>query len=208
MDIGQIIFDTIRNPDVAYVLLILGLFSAVMAFAVPGTVFAEVSAGICLLLAIIGLSQMRVQAAGLILIMLGIGLFIIDLKIQSGAVAAGGALVLAIGSVFLFEVTATQSSVSVWLILVVTLGSLAFFGFGINRAIKAMRLRPKVSIHNMVGAKGVLRTDLNAGNGLVGTALIGSELWTVTANEALQHGVTVTVDKADGLVLRVHQVEM
>lgn len=205
MDIGQLILETIRNPDVAYVLLILGLFSAVLAFAVPGTVFAEVAAGICLLLAIIGLSQMRVDLAGLTLILLGVGLFIIDLKFQSGAVAAGGALVLGIGSLFLFEVSATQPAVSLWLILIVTIGSLAFFGFGINRAMKAMRMRPKVAMKNIIGSKGVVRAELTVTNGFTGIALIDSELWTVTASESLPMGTPVVVDQAEGLVLHVHK---
>jgi membrane-bound serine protease (ClpP class) len=204
MDVGQLIFDTIRNPDVAYLLLILGLFSAILVFAVPGTGLAEVAAGVCLILAVIGLSQLNIDLAGLVLIMIGIGLFIVDLKLQSGAIAIGGAVALGIGSVFLVKTTQNQASVSVWLIAVVTLGSLAFFGFGVNRAILAMRLRPKVDLGTVVGAHGVLRASLLPANQFTGTAQVGSELWTVKSDMPLPAGTEVVVERVDGLILWVN----
>ncbi len=203
MDIGQLILDTLRNPNVAYVLLVTGLFLAILAFAVPGTGIVEISAALCLVLAVIGLSQLDVYFAGLALIMLGIGLFIIDLKLQSGAIAIGGAVLLGIGSLFLFVPTGTQEGVSLWLIGFVTLGSLAFFVFGVNRAVLAMRIRPKTGIQNIEGRKGILRTDLTAQNQMTGTALIGSELWTVKASEPIPQGTPIVVDGVDGLVLHV-----
>jgi membrane-bound serine protease (ClpP class) len=206
MDIGQLIFSTISNPDVAYVLLILGLFSAIFALTVPGTGLAEVASGVCLLLALIGLSRSDVNFAGLILILIGVGLFVIDLKLQSGAVAIGGALILAIGSVFLVQVSPTGASISLWTIAVMTLGALAFFVFGINRAVKAMRLRPKVDVNTVLGAQGVLKTALLPTNHLTGTALVGSELWTVQASETLPEGAPVVVDRIEGLVLHVSKV--
>jgi membrane-bound serine protease (ClpP class) len=207
MDIGQVIFNTISNPDVAYVLLILGLFSAIFAFAVPGTGLAEIAAGLCLVLALVGLSRWDVDFASVVLILIGVGLFIIDLKLQSGAIAVGGALSLGIGSAFLIKVTPAGASVSLWLVAVMTLGSLAFFGFGINRAIKVMHLRPKVDVKSVLGAQGVLKTSLLPGNQLTGTALIGSELWTVRSSEPLPEGAPVVVDRVQGLVLYVNKVD-
>ena len=203
MDVGQLIFNTIRNPDVAYMLLILGLFSAILVFAVPGTGLAEVAAGVCLILAVIGLSQLAIDLAGLVLIMVGVGLFIVDLKLQSGAIAVGGAVALGIGSVFLVKTTQSQTSVSVWLIALVTLGSLAFFGFGVNRAIRAMRIRPKMDVGIVVGAHGVLKAGLSPANQYTGTALMGSELWTVKSDAAMPAGSEVVVDRVDGLILWV-----
>jgi membrane-bound serine protease (ClpP class) len=207
MDVGQVIFSTISNPDIAYTLLILGLFSAVLAFAVPGTGFAEVAAALCLILAIVGLARWEINFAGVILILIGVGLFIIDLKLQSGAIAIGGAIALGVGSVFLFQTSPAQTTVSLWLIALVTVGSAAFFGFGVNRAVKAMRLRPKVGVKTVVGARGVLHTPLLPSNHLTGTALVGSELWTVMASETMPAGAPVVVDRIEGLTLHVSKVE-
>jgi membrane-bound serine protease (ClpP class) len=206
MDITQVIFNTLTNPDVAYVLLILGLFSAVIAFAAPGTGFAEVSAGLCLLLAIIGLAQLPVQPAGILLILIGIGLFILDLKLQSGAIAIGGAMALGLGSIFLFPPSPAQMSVSLWLIVLVTLGSAVFFGFGLTRAMQAMRLRPKMDIRSMVGTRGIIRTPVLPSTDWTGTAQVGSELWSVRSDETLPTGVEIVVDRVDGLMLHVSRV--
>jgi membrane-bound serine protease (ClpP class) len=103
MDFAQAIFDFIANPNVAYVLLILGLVSLVVAFTAPGTGFAEAAAALCIILALVGLSQLPVNIAGVLLILLGIGLFLADVKLQSGFVAVGGALTLGLGSLFLFR---------------------------------------------------------------------------------------------------------
>lgn len=204
MDIGQAIFNAIATPDVAYVLLILGLFSAIIAFAVPGTGFAEVAAGICLLLAVVGMAQLPVNLAGILLIMLGIFLFILDVKLQSGALAIGGAIALGTGSIFLFQIGPEQAGVSLWLIGLVTLGSAAFFGFALNKALKAMRLQPKVDVRSVLGAPGVMREPALSSNRFTGTAQVNGELWSVQSDEALAAGAPIVVERIDGLVLHVH----
>lgn len=203
MDVGQIIYSTLTNPNIAYVLLIAGLFLAVFAFAVPGTGVTEITAGICLILAIIGLSQWDVNLGGIVLILVGIGLFVADLKLQTFGLALGGAVALGVGSIFLIVPNPAQVSVSLWLIAVVTLGALLFFGFGLERAIAAMRLRPKVDVKTIIGVRGVLKTSLLSATQFTGTAQIGSELWTVRAAEALPAGAPIVVDRVDGLILYV-----
>jgi membrane-bound serine protease (ClpP class) len=199
MDIGQIIYNTLTNPDIAYMLLIVGLFLAVFAFAVPGTGVTEITAGICLILAIIGLSHWDVNLGGIILILIGIGLFIVDLKLQTFGLALGGAVALGVGSMFLIVPNSSQMTVSLWLIALVMLGALAFFGFGLQRAMVAMRLHPKVDVQTIVGVHGVLRTSLLPTNLFTGTAQIGSELWTVRAGEALPAGAAIDVNRVDGM---------
>ena len=206
MDIGQVIFDTIRNPDVAYVLLVLGLFTAIFAFAVPGTGLTEVAAGVCLVLSVIGLSQLPVNFAGVTLIIIGVGLFIIDLKLQSTALAIGGAITLGVGSIFLFEVTTTQPGVSLWLVGLVTLGSMAFFVFGLSKVVQAMRLPRKVDVQSAVGERGTVRVSLNETNQFTATAQMGSELWTVRSTAAIPAGTTVVVERIDGLIAHVKPV--
>ena len=207
MDVGQAIFNFIANPDVAYLLLILGLFSLVLAVAAPGTGFAEISAGLCLILAVIGLAQLPVNLAGLVLILVGIGLFIVDLKLQTWAVALGGAVALALGSVFLFEVTGEVVRVSLWLVGLVTLGSIAFFSFALNRVVKSRHLKSKVDPRAVIGVKGTVRTPLLTSNELKGTAQVDGELWTVSSDQPILAGTTVVVEDIDGLVLKVKPAE-
>ncbi len=207
MDIGQAIFNTIANPDVAYILLILGLLSLVVAAGAPGTGFAEIAAGLCLALAFIGLTRLPVNWAGLALILGGFGLLILDLKLQTWAVAVGGAVALAIGSVFLFRVTEQAARVSLWLIAASTVGSLAFFGFAVSRVLWAMRQPPRVNPQTVIGAIGMIRTPLVAANRMIGTAQIDGELWSVTSAGPIAAGATVVVEGIEGLTLRVRQVD-
>jgi membrane-bound serine protease (ClpP class) len=158
---------------------------------------------VCLVLALIGLSQLPVNIAGIVLILIGLGLFIVDIKIQSGLVALGGALALGLGSLFLFRPSEQAVTVSWWLIALATLGTAGFFGFGLTRAMHAMRLPAKMGSEPLIGERGVIKTALTTGNRLTGTAQIGSELWTVTSDEPVPEGVEVLVEEADGIVLKV-----
>jgi membrane-bound serine protease (ClpP class) len=179
------------------------LVSVVIAVATPGTGLVEAAAAVCLVLALIGLSQLPVNVAGIALILLGLVVFIIDLKVQSGVVAIGGALALGLGSLFLFRPNEQAVAVSWWLIALTTLGTAAFFTFGLHRAMRAMRLPAKVGHESLVGESGVLKSALSADNGMTGTAQIGGELWSVKADEPLPEGTEVLVEEVEGIVLRV-----
>lgn len=201
MDIAQGLFAFLASPNVAYLFLIVGLISMVLALATPGTGVAEVAAGLCLILAMIGLAQLPVNAAGILLIALGIGLFIADLKLQSSLLALGGAIVLGIGSLFLFRPQSV--SVSWWLVALVTAGSGLLFGLGVNRAMQAMRMPSRMGHAQLAGAAGVLKSPLLSENQFTGTAQIGSELWTVKSDQPLSEGSEVVVEEMEGVILKV-----
>jgi len=203
MDVGQAIFDVISSPNVAYLMLVLGLLALVMAFAFPGTGFLEIAAALCLILAFLGLSRLPVNIAGLLLILVGIGLFIADLQIQSGLVALGGAIILGIGSVFLFRPDESAFAVSWWLIMLVSGGSALFFGLGLHRALRVMQMRPAFSQESLIGAQGVIKLPLTAESQFTGTAQVAGELWTVKSDEPLNEGTPVVVVQVEGLTLFV-----
>ena len=205
MDLGQALFRLIATPDVAYVLLVLGLISLAVSISTPGSGLAEVAAGLCLVLAVIGLAQLPVNLAGLVLLLLGVALFIADLKFQSGLMALSATITLALGSLFLFEFSAAATGVSLWLIAIVTAGTAAFFVFGLTRVVDAMRLKPEISQKNLLGASGIIVVAPSAANHLVGTAQVRSEIWTVRASEPLAPGTPVTVEDVDGLTLKVNK---
>lgn len=201
MDIAQGLFAFLADPNVAYVFLIVGLIAMVLALTVPGTGVAEVAAGLCLIFAIIGLAQLPVNVAGILLIALGIGMFIADIKLQSSLLALGGAIALGIGSLFLFRLPTV--TVSWWLVALMTGGTGLLFGFGMNRAMRVMRLPPRIGHAQLVGVAGVVRSPLSAENKFTGTAQIGSELWTIQSDKPLSEGSEVVVEKMEGVTLKV-----
>lgn len=204
MDFAELLFSIIANPNVAYVLLVLGLLALVLAISIPGTGFLEVAAVVSLALAVVGLSRLPVNLAGLALIGVGVALLLADIKLQSGLVAAGGAVALGLGSLFLFRPNEGAVVVSWWLALGVTLATAAFFGFGASRAMRAMRAPVRVGDNNLVGMTGTLRSALTReGSHYTGTALINGELWTVKSDVALPEGAEVVVTQVEGLTLHV-----
>jgi membrane-bound serine protease (ClpP class) len=203
MDIAQGLFAFLANPNVAYVFLIVGLISMVLALTAPGTGVAEVAAGLCLILAIIGLAQLPVNIAGIVLIALGMGMFILDIKVQSSLLGLGGALTLGIGSLFLFQPGPQALTVSWWLVALTTAGTGLLFGLGLNRAMHAMRLPSRMDRAALAGAAGVIKSPLSAESRFIGTAQIGGELWTVKSDEPIAEGSEVIVEEIEGVTLKV-----
>ena len=201
-ELVRMLWSLLTNPNVAYVLLIIGLWAAAAAFYVPGTGLLEVSAVVCLVLAIAGLTQLPVNVVGVILIVVAGLLFIIDLKVHSVALAVGAAVSLVLGSVFLFPPSESTLRLSPWLIGGVTLASLGFFGVAISAAMRAQRLRARMTAETIVGQRGVATTPIDP----VGTVQVHSELWTAVAVESIGVGEEVEVTALEGLRVRVMRV--
>jgi membrane-bound serine protease (ClpP class) len=197
------LWSLLTNPNVVYVLLIIGLWAAAAAFYVPGTGLLEVSAVVCLVLAIAGLTQLPVNVVGVILIVVAGLLFIIDLKVHSVALAVGAAMSLVLGSVFLFPPSDSALRLSPWLIGGVTLASIGFFGVALSAAMRAQRLRAKVTAETIVGQRGMVTTSIDP----VGTVQVHSELWTAVADESIGAGEEVEVTALEGLRIRVMRVD-
>jgi membrane-bound serine protease (ClpP class) len=202
-ELVRMLWSLLTNPNVVYVLLIIGLWAAAAAFYVPGTGLLEVSAVVCLVLAIAGLTQLPVNVVGVILIVVAGLLFIIDLKVHSVALAVGAAVSLVLGSVFLFPPSERTLRLSPWLIGGVTLASIGFFGVAISAAMRAQRLRAKVTAETIVGHRGAATTPIDP----MGTVQVHSELWTAIADEPIDAGEEVEVTALEGLRIRVMRVD-
>ncbi len=194
----QMLQDILSNPNVAYGLLILGLWAGMVAWAVPGTGFPEAAAIICLVLAAFGMAQLPVNMIGLAMVMVSVVLFLVDLKVQSMGLTLGASTAMALGSLFLFR-PGEQVVVSRWLIALTTLGSLALFSLVLSAAVRAQLLPVKTDVRSVVGMKGVVTSALNP----VGTVQVASELWTAVADTTVPVGTTVRVLSVSGVRLRV-----
>lgn len=199
-DYVQALWDLLTDPNVAYLLLVLGIWAAVLAYTVPGTGFPESAAVVALALAGLGLAQLPVNAAGLALIGLSVVLFLLELKYSAhGAFLIGGATSLAVGSVFLFRAGEGAVAISRWLIAAVTLGSMGFFGFAMAKALAAQKLPRAQSLDRVLGAHGQARTDIQDS----GTVYVLGELWSARADDAILAGEEVEVVGREGLILKV-----
>lgn len=202
MDIALVFWEFLINPNVAYLLLIIGLWALIAAFAAPGTGIPEVAAALCLPLAIVSLVQLPVNAVGVTLIAVSMFLLVIDLKVQShGALTLGGVIALALGSIFLFRPVEGQPGLSLWIIGLTTLGSGLFFGWALTAAMRAQKRPLVMDPQAVIGQPGEVRQRLAP----VGTVQLRSELWSARAetSEVIESGTRVVVTGLEGLTLKV-----
>jgi membrane-bound serine protease (ClpP class) len=207
MDFGQQIFEFLKDPNVAYILLIVGLWMLVIALTTPGTGFAEVAAAIALVGASIGLFNLTVNFAGILLIVVAFGLFAVDVFAPShGVLTVGGVVALIAGSMLLLPSRENAAGISGWLIAGATLASAGMAGIVLHALVRTLR-RPAVDMAavNVVGAQGRVRKAIAAGES--GTAQIAGQLWTVEADEPIESGAAVTVRRVEGLTLHVARVK-
>jgi membrane-bound serine protease (ClpP class) len=201
-DLLETLQAVLTNPNVAYVLLVLGLWAIAAAWAIPGTGFPEAVAVICLVLATLGLARLPVSFVGLAMVLVSMVLFAIDLKVQSVGLTLGAATAFALGSLFLFRSEAGVL-VSRWLVGGVTLVSLVLFSWVLSSALRAQALEVRMDPRSIVGARGVAVSDLDPR----GIVRVESELWTAEADGPVPAGTQVQVLDVEGVLLQVLPVE-
>jgi membrane-bound serine protease (ClpP class) len=206
MDIGQQLFQFLKDPNIAYILLIVGLWMLVIAVTTPGTGFAEVSAAIALALSAIGLFNLTVNFAGILLIVAAFALFTLDVLATShGILTLGGVVALLFGSLLLFPARENVAGVSGWLIGGVTLASAAMAGIVLHALVRSLRQRHvDLAAQNVEGNKGQVRKPIFGGE--LGTVQVAGQLWTAESDEPIESGAEVIVDRREGLRLHVTRV--
>lgn len=206
MDFGQQVFEFLKDPNVAYVLLIVGLWTLVIAVTTPGTGFAEVAAVISLVGAAIGLFNLTVNFAGILLIVVAFGLFAVDVASPThGVLTVGGVVALLLGSLLLFPQRENVAGVSGWLIAGVTVFSAGMAGIVLHALVRTLR-RPAVDVAtaHVQGATGRVRKVIAPRES--GTVQVLGQLWTAEADEAIESGAEVIVERVEGLTLHVARV--
>jgi len=194
------LLSVITDPNVAYILMLIGIYGLFFEFANPGFVLPGVAGAISLLLALYAFQILPVNYAGLALLSLGIIFMLAEAFVPSfGALGFGGFIAFVIGSVILFDEEGTGYAVSLPLILSLSALSAGFFLFVVGAAIKA-RQRPVVS-----GREEMLHTTGEAMEDFVGRGRvhIHGEVWSAESRLPLKRGDRVQVIAVDGLVLHV-----
>ncbi len=181
---------TISNPNLAYILLMLGLLGLYFEFSNPGAILPGVLGGISLLLAIFSFQILPINYVGLILILLAIGLFILEIKVQSyGILSVGGIIAMVIGSIMLIDAPIPELRPSLKFIIPVAIGLSLIFLFLIFIAVRALANRVHTGKEGLVGEIGVAQTDLTP----KGKVFVHGELWNAEADQEISKGEDVKV---------------
>ncbi len=198
------ILKILTNPTVAYLLLMLGFYGIFFELYNPGAVIPGVVGAICLLLGLYGLSLISMNWLGLLLIILGILLFVLELVTPTfGALAIGGVISLALGSLFLIDPESPYGEIPKTVVITVVLASTLFFLVAGRLGLKAQRRRKLTGTEGMIGEEGEAITDFKKGRGKV---LVHGEIWNAWSDEEIKKGDPVKVVEVKGLRVRVSKV--
>ncbi len=181
---------TIANPNLAYILLMLGLLGLYFEFSNPGAILPGVLGSISILLAVFAFQILPINYVGLSLILLAIGLFILDIKIQSyGILSLGGVTAMVIGSIMLIDSPVPELKPSLMFIIPLALGISLIFIFLVVLAVRAHARRSVTGSEGLVGRIGEARTVLAP----EGKVFVHGELWNAEAEGEIELGAKVEV---------------
>ncbi len=196
----------ITDPNIAYILMLLGIYGIFFELWNPGFVLPGVVGGICLLLALYAFQVLPINYAGLALILLGIAFMVAEVFVPSfGALGIGGVVAFVVGSVILLDTDVPGYSVALPLIIAVSATSAAFFLGVVWFAMKARRRRIVSGAEELMGAAGEALDAFaeKPGSGYVGRVRVHSEEWQARARQPIKQGEAVAVVSRDGLILEV-----
>jgi membrane-bound serine protease (ClpP class) len=198
------LLSVITNPNIAYILMLLGIYGLFFELTNPGFVLPGVIGGISLLLALYALQVLPVNYAGLALMILGVIFMVAELYAPSfGALGIGGIISFVVGSVILFDTEGSGIKVAIPIIAAVSIVSSIFFLITL-RMVYAAHHKPIVSgVDEMLGSIGQVLEDFEGS----GHIHIHGEAWQVKSKLPFKRGDHVRVTSIDGLILSVEPIK-
>ena len=199
------LLSVITNPNVAYILMLIGIYGLLLEFYNPGVGLPGVLGGICLLLAMYSLQMLPVSYAGLALILLGIALMIAEAFSPSfGIFGLGGVAAFSFGSIMLMDTEVPGYQIALPLIIGISLFSVGFFVVTISMLVRVRNQRVTTGMEAVVGETGKVVSGF-PGSGRV---LVEGEIWQAKCTEKLQVGQSIRVTKLTGLSLDVEALDI
>ncbi len=206
MDFKHKILGLLSDPNIAYILLMIGIYGMMFELYNPGAIFPGVVGGISLIVAFYSLHALPVNYAGLALILFAVILFIAEIKIVShGLLTVGGVISLILGSIMLINTESTLEVIKIsWqVILAIVIFTTAFFIFAIGFGIRAQSRKPTTGIEGIIGETGVTISNMDP----EGQISVHGELWNAESLDGyLQKGTKVKVARVSNLKLLVNKL--
>ncbi len=197
------ILKAISDPNVAYILMLLGTTGLIAELYSPGAIFPGVVGAICLILAFFAFQTLPINYAGLLLSVLAIVLFIAEVMVQSfGILAMGAVTALFFGSLMLIDSDIPSLRISISVILTTTSVTALFFIVVLRAAWKSQRAPSLTGVAQLVGEIGVAQADLSPG----GPFRIQREIWQAESEETVRAGEQAKVIEVVGLKLKVKKL--
>ncbi|HIJ59653.1 MAG TPA: nodulation protein NfeD [Nitrospirae bacterium] len=197
------ILDFISDPNVAYMLMLIGFYGIFFELTNPGSIFPGVIGVISLILAFYSFQTLPVNYAGLLLILAGLVLFLLEIKIVSyGLLTVGGIASIILGSMMLFDSAEPFMRLSLSIIIPSALVSAVFFIITFRLAYKAYKSKPVMGIEAMIGELGIAKEPIDNNSGKV---YINGEIWNARSDTPIDVNSEVVVESVKGLLLKVRR---
>jgi membrane-bound serine protease (ClpP class) len=206
MNLPEPLIAVLSDPNVAYILFLIGIIGVIAEAYHPGVLFPGILGGIALILALVAFSLLPVNWVGVLLMLLAVGLFLAEAHTPGvGLLGLGGVVLFVTGSLLLFTPfsgAAVTLSVSPWLVAGSTLGVTAFFLLLIRASLRTRRLPLTTGPEALLGKEGVVTSDLAP----LGAVRVDGEDWSAIAEVGpISSGEIVEVIGVEGVTLRVHR---
>lgn len=196
------LLDILTDPNIAYILMMLGMYGLFFEFYNPGSIFPGVVGGICIILAFYSFQTLPINYAGLALILFGLILFLLEIKITSyGALSIGGVISLLLGSMMLIDSPEDMLRISWGVIIPVVLVTLLFFLFIVGFGIKAQTRRITTGIEGMIGETGTVIEEILPGK--TGKVRVHGEIWNAQCDQTAEKEARVKIVEVGNLTLKV-----
>jgi membrane-bound serine protease (ClpP class) len=206
LSLRQSFLARIVEPDVFFLLLIVGALGLYTEFTHPGMVAPGVVGAICMVLALYAMHLLPVNLAGIVLIIVAIALFVLEAKYTShGVLLAGGIVAMMLGALFLVRSPLTGGGVSPLVALAVTLPFAGISVFLMRSVLRSRKWKPVTGPEEMIGEIGTVIKHVAAGG--EGMIRWRGELWRAFASQEIGEGKSVRVVRVEGLRVEVAPVE-
>ncbi|HVN31225.1 MAG TPA: nodulation protein NfeD [Thermoanaerobaculaceae bacterium] len=197
---GDKLLSVIAHPNIAYLLLLLGLVGIYFELSHPGVILPGVLGGVAILLALFALSVLPVNYVGVLLILLGIGFFVLEVKVASyGLLTVAGLVSFIFGSLMLVRSPFPALRVGLAVVLPTAVGVAFVVMFLLRRVLRSHRKPPITGVEGLVGEVG----DVSVAVEPVGKVFVHGEYWEAYASTRIPVGVQIRVVKVDGKRLEV-----
>ena len=204
MSTRQKILMAISNPNIAYILMMLGFFGLLFEVTHAGIGFPGVAGAICLILAFYSFQMLPVNYAGVLLILLALVLFVVEAKVASyGLLTVGGLVCMTLGSIMLIDTSHDFLRVSYTVIFPVVFTTAAIVIFLVTLVIRAQSRKSEVGQEGLVGLIGTAETDVSP----EGKVFVHGEIWNARSSDDLDKGSKARVVEVDGMTVVVEKVE-
>lgn len=197
------LFDKLTDPNIAYIFMMLGIYGLIFELSNPSSILPGVIGGICILLAFFAFQALPINVVGVLLIIFGIILLLLEIKVPSyGILTIGGATSLLLGSLMLVDTEVPEMQISIGVIIPAVIFTVLFALFAVGMGIRAQRRKVTTGAEGLIGQVGEVLERLDP----KGRIFVNGEYWNARIARsagAVEEGVEVVVTGVERMILIV-----